>query len=166
MAGVLGIGGDLGRWTEEELAEVRRWVALYKETRPLVQRGDLYRLRPPTGGLGAVQYSLGDETVVIAWLQAQRYGEPAPALRLRGLDPTASYACPETGEVHRGAVLLHHGLRTGLTGDLDATVLRLRRIRAPTALAAGVFLDRRTFESGSCHRSSTPAYGRVSHTPR
>lgn len=128
MAGVLGVGGDLTEWTDDELAEARNWVGLYKEIRPLVQRGDLYRLRPPQGGLSAVQYVLGDETVVLAWLEAQRYGEPVPALRLRGLDPTASYECRETGEVHRGAVLLHHGLRTGLRGDLDATVLRLRRI--------------------------------------
>ncbi|MFI6406733.1 alpha-galactosidase [Streptomyces sp. NPDC050548] len=128
MAGVLGVGGDLSEWTEEELAEAREWIALYKEIRPLVQRGDLHRLRPPTGGLSAVQYTRGDESVVLALLQAQHYGEPVPALRLRGLDPTASYECLETGEVHRGAVLLHHGLRTGLRGDLDATVLRLRRI--------------------------------------
>ncbi|SEE82015.1 alpha-galactosidase [Streptomyces sp. 3213] len=128
MAGVLGVGGDLAEWTEEELAEAREWIALYKEIRPLVQHGDLHRLRPPAGGLSAVQYTRGDESVVLALLQAQHYGEPVPALRLRGLDPTASYECLETGEVHRGAVLLHHGLRTGLRGDLDATVLRLRRI--------------------------------------
>ena len=128
MAGVLGVGGDLSEWTEAELAEAREWVALYKEIRPLVQHGDLHRLRPPTGGLSAVQYVRGDDTVVLALLQAQHYGEPVPALRLRGLDPTASYECLETGEVHRGAVLLHHGLRTGLRGDLDATVLQLRRI--------------------------------------
>ncbi|MFI5879775.1 alpha-galactosidase [Streptomyces sp. NPDC051554] len=128
MAGVLGVGGDLSEWTEEELAEARRWVDLYKEIRPLVQHGDLHRLRPPSGGLSAVQYVRGDETVVLALLQAQHYGEPVPALRLRGLDPTVSYECLETGEVHRGAVLLHHGLRTGLRGDLDATVIRLRRI--------------------------------------
>ncbi|MFE2102241.1 alpha-galactosidase [Streptomyces sp. NPDC059468] len=128
MAGVLGVGGDLTEWSGEELAEARRWVDLYKEIRPVVQRGDQYRLRPPTGGLSAVQYVLGDETVVLACLQAQHYGEPVPALRLRGLDPAASYECHETGEVHRGAVLLHHGLRTGLKGDLDAKVIRLRRI--------------------------------------
>ncbi|WBO69138.1 alpha-galactosidase [Streptomyces camelliae] len=128
MAGVLGVGGDLTEWSAEELAEARGWVDLYKEIRPVVQHGELYRLRPPAGGLSAVQYVRGEEAVVLAWLQAQSYGEPVPALRLRGLDPTASYECRETGEVHRGAVLLHHGLRTGLKGDLDATVLRLRRI--------------------------------------
>ncbi|MDX3691817.1 alpha-galactosidase [Streptomyces europaeiscabiei] len=127
MAGVLGVGGDLTEWTEEELAEAASWVGLYKEIRPVVQRGDLYRLRPPTGGLSAVQYVHGDEVVVLAWLQAQQYGEPPAPLRLRGLDPAETYECRETGEMHRGAVLLHHGLRTGLRGDLDATVIRLRR---------------------------------------
>ncbi|MFM9692914.1 alpha-galactosidase [Streptomyces europaeiscabiei] len=127
MAGVLGVGGDLTEWTEEELAEAGSWVGLYKEIRPVVQRGDLYRLRPPTGGLSAVQYVHGDEVVVLAWLQAQQYGEPPAPLRLRGLDPAETYECRETGEMHRGAVLLHHGLRTGLRGDLDATVIRLRR---------------------------------------
>ncbi|WP_328836071.1 alpha-galactosidase [Streptomyces europaeiscabiei] len=127
MAGVLGVGGDLTEWTEEELAEAGSWVGLYKEIRPVVQRGDLYRLRPPTGGLSAVQYVHGDEVVVLAWLQAQQYGEPPAPLRLRGLDPAETYECRETGEMHRGAVLLHHGLRTGLRGDLDAAVIRLRR---------------------------------------
>ncbi|MDT0569483.1 alpha-galactosidase [Streptomyces sp. DSM 3412] len=126
MAGVLGVGGDLTEWSEEELAEAREWVELYKEIRPVVQRGDLYRLRPPAGGLSAVQYVHGDEVVVLAWLQAQHYGEPLAPLRLRGLDPTGTYECRETGEKYRGAVLAHHGLRTGLHGDFDAAVIRLR----------------------------------------
>ncbi|MGV9567187.1 alpha-galactosidase [Streptomyces sp. NPDC003480] len=128
MAGVLGVGGDLAEWTEEELVEARDWVDLYKVIRPVVQRGDLYRLRGPEGGLSAVQYVLGDETVVLALLQAQHHGEPAAPLRLRGLDPSATYECRETGGIHRGAVLLHHGLRPGLHGDFDATVIRLHRI--------------------------------------
>lgn len=128
FAGVLGVGGDLSEWSDAELAEAREWVELYKEIRPVVQQGDLYRLKAPEGGLSAVQYVRGADTVVLAWLQAQHYGEAVPAVRLRGLDAAASYECLETGEIHRGAVLLHHGLRTGLRGDLDAAVFRLRRI--------------------------------------
>ncbi|MET8418343.1 alpha-galactosidase [Streptomyces sp. NPDC005134] len=127
MAGVLGVGGDLTEWSDEELAEARGWVDLYKEIRPVVQHGALYRLRAPRGGLSAVQYTHGDETVVLMWLEAQRYGELPPALRLRGLDTTATYTCVDTGAVHHGSVLLHQGLHTGLRGDLDAKVLRLRR---------------------------------------
>lgn len=128
MAGVLGVGGDLTKWSEAELTEARDWVALYKRIRPVVQHGEQYRLRPPgDGGLSAVQYVRGAETVVLAWLHAQSYGEPQPPLRLRGLDPAAAYEDLATGTVHRGAVLAHHGLRTGLRGDLDAAVFHLRR---------------------------------------
>ncbi|MEU0841902.1 alpha-galactosidase [Streptomyces sp. NPDC005962] len=128
MAGVLGVGGDLTKWSEAELTEARDWVALYQRIRPVVQHGEQYRLRPPGGGgLSAVQYVRGEETVVLAWLHAQSYGEPQPPLRLRGLDPASAYEDLATGTVHRGAVLSHHGLRTGLHGDLDAVVFHLRR---------------------------------------
>ncbi|MEU9796839.1 alpha-galactosidase [Streptomyces sparsogenes] len=129
MAGVLGVGGDLSRWSESELAEARDWVALYKRVRPVVQHGELYRLRPPgDGGLTAVQYVRGEETVVLAWLHAQSLGDRQPPLRLRGLDPEGRYEDLATGEVHRGAVLTHRGLATGLRRDLDAAVFHLRRI--------------------------------------
>lgn len=129
MAGVLGVGGDLTAWSEPELAEAKDWVELYKAIRPVVQYGDLYRLRAPgDGGLSAVQYVHGDEIVVLAWLHSQSFGEPQPPLRLRGLDPGSAYRDPATGTVHRGAALATRGLRTGLVGDLDAAVFRLRRI--------------------------------------
>jgi len=127
MAGVLGIGGDLTGWSDAELDEARGWVELYKEIRPVVQLGDLYRLRAPGHGLSAVQYVRGADTVVLMWLHAQRYGEQPPAVRLRGLDPEATYTCLDSGAVHHGSVLLHHGLPSGLRGDLDARVVRLRR---------------------------------------
>lgn len=97
MAGVLGVGGDLSEWTEEELAEARRWVDLYKEIRPLVQHGDLHRLRPPSGGLSAVQYVRGDETVVLALLQAQHYGEPLPAAAAARARPDSFVRMPRNG---------------------------------------------------------------------
>lgn len=129
MAGVLGIGGDLLEWSEGERAEAATWVGLYKAIRPVVQFGDLYRLRPPgDGGFSAVQYVLGADTVVLAWLHAQSFGEPVPPLRLRGLDRAASYRDVTTGVVRRGAVLAERGLRTTLAGDLDAAVFHLRRV--------------------------------------
>ncbi len=127
MAGVLGVGGDLLEWSEEERAEAATWVSRYKAIRPVVQGGELYRLRPPgDGGLSAVQYTRGDEVVVLAWLHAQSFGESVPPLRLRGLDPAAGYRDVDTGTVHRGAVLATRGLHTGLRGDLDAAVFHLR----------------------------------------
>jgi alpha-galactosidase len=128
MAGVLGIGGDLLEWSAEERAEAATWIGLYKAVRPVVQLGDLYRLRPPGDGLSAVQYVRGADTVVLAWLHAQSFGEPVPPLRLRALDPAAGYRDVVTGVVQRGAVLAQRGLRTTLGGDLDAAVFHLRRV--------------------------------------
>ncbi|MEU6122238.1 GH36 C-terminal domain-containing protein [Streptomyces sp. NPDC047123] len=116
MAGALGIGGDLARWSGPELAEARDWIELHKEIRPLVRFGDLHRLRPPDGGPSAVQYVYGDTSVVLACLPRRAPGGTPAPVRLRGLDPAAVYLCPDTGEVYRGAVLLHRGLRTGLRG--------------------------------------------------
>lgn len=116
MAGVLGVGGNLAEWSEAELAEARNWVDLYKEIRPVVQLGAQYRLRSPRGGLGAAPYVRGEEAVVLMWLDRQRYEERPPALRLRGLDPSATCVCRDTGEVHHGSVLLHQGPRAGLRG--------------------------------------------------
>src|ERR1051326_3185811 len=47
MQGVLGIGGDIARWSEAELEEARRLIAQYKDIRPLVQFGRQYWLSPP-----------------------------------------------------------------------------------------------------------------------
>lgn len=44
MAGALGIGGDLTRWSPSELTEARDLAATYKAIRPVVQRGRPYRL--------------------------------------------------------------------------------------------------------------------------
>ncbi|RFU87269.1 alpha-galactosidase [Streptomyces triticagri] len=115
MAGALGIGGDLSRWSEAELAEARELVALYKEIRPVVQFGEQFRLED------AVLHRAGDRVVVIAWGRDR-------TLRLTGLAPSAVYADDTTGAVHHGATLLTHGLPLALpAGDHASTVVRLTR---------------------------------------
>ncbi|MCJ1676148.1 alpha-galactosidase [Streptomyces sp. APSN-46.1] len=124
MAGALGLGGDLTRWTPDELAEAACLVARYKDIRPVVQHGLQYRL----DGDG-VQYAHGDRTVVIAWRVAPAHGDPTPPLRLRGLDPAARYRDERTGLLHHGAVLMHHGLPLDLSaGDHASMVIRLNAV--------------------------------------
>jgi hypothetical protein len=53
MNGVMGIGGDLNRWSEAELARTAELVTVYKRVRPLVQLGEQHRLRPPGTGSSA-----------------------------------------------------------------------------------------------------------------
>ncbi|CAM5227313.1 hypothetical protein SALBM311S_04266 [Streptomyces alboniger] len=108
MAGVLGVGGDLAEWTEEELAEARDWVTLYKEIRPLVQRGDLYRLRPPEGG--SARCSTCWVTKRSSWPGSRR---SATASRRDRLVQTAARRAVRPG-VHRHTGLGGRGQRPGV----------------------------------------------------
>ncbi|MFG3022483.1 alpha-galactosidase [Streptomyces sp. NPDC048254] len=126
MAGVLGIGGDLTRWTDPELARAAELVAAYKRVRPLVQHGLQYRLRAPGDGeLSAVQYLAADgtEAAVLVTRRARRFGHADPALPLRALAPDARYRDADTGARHHGAVLLSHGLPLTLTPNDNASAL-------------------------------------------
>ncbi|GGM18604.1 alpha-galactosidase [Streptomyces fumigatiscleroticus] len=133
MAGLLGIGGDLNRWSEEELAEGAELVAEYKKVRHLVQHGNLYRPAAPGGdGPAVVQYAAGDgaETLVLAWRHGPWVrGLPDAPVRLRGLTPGARYRDRRTGAVHHAAVLDAYGLRLDLPGgDWASTAVHLVRI--------------------------------------
>ncbi|MFF5606947.1 alpha-galactosidase [Streptomyces cellulosae] len=132
MAGLLGVGGDLTRWSEEELSEAAELVARYKEIRHLVQHGDQYRIGDPYGdGTSAVQYTApdGSEAVVLAFRASPRHGSPRVPLRLRGLRPGARFRDTATGAVHHATVLTEYGLDVGLpSGDWASALIRLERV--------------------------------------
>ncbi len=133
MAGVLGIGGDLTRWTEAELAEAGRLVQLYKDIRPVVQHGAQFRLlAPDEGPLTAVQYlaASGERVVVLAWRPSTAFGTSCPPLRLRGLVPEARYRDEETGHEWSGAALTGFDLPLPEfpRGDCASALVRLRRV--------------------------------------
>ena len=132
MAGVLGIGGDLTRWTEPEIEEAARLVAQYKDIRPLVQHGRQDRLLAPgEGPLTAVQYTDAEagRTAVFVWRATTSFGPDHPPLRLRGLDPAARYRDESTGAVWSGATLLGYGLPVPAlpAGDAASALAVLRR---------------------------------------
>jgi alpha-galactosidase len=129
MTGVLGLGGDLAAWTEDERREAAGLVALYKRIRPLVQHGRQYRLRPPDAdGLCALQYEDGD-VVAFAFRETARMGFGVPPLPLAGLPRTARYRDTSDGTVYDAGVLLHHGLPLDLpAGDHASAVVHLERL--------------------------------------
>ncbi|KZB88692.1 alpha-galactosidase [Amycolatopsis regifaucium] len=132
MAGVLGIGGDIVKWPDEALAYAREQIALYKEIRPVVQHGRLYRLVPPsTDGVSALQYVAADggRAVVFVFRQAAHFHAPERPVRLDGLDSAGRYRDEDTGKVWHGAALQAHGLFPGLpAGDFASTVIRLTKL--------------------------------------
>ncbi|MET9126871.1 alpha-galactosidase [Streptomyces sp. NPDC004528] len=131
MAGALGIGGDLTRWSEEELRDGADLVAEYKRVRHLVQHGRLDRLAPPAeDAVAAVQYTARDasETLLLAYRRVGRHGSPRPPVLLRGLTPSARYRDARTGTVYDSAVLGEYGLVPDLPpGDWASTSLHLIR---------------------------------------
>ena len=145
MSGSLGIGGNLNHWTPDEMATATRMTAFYKQVRPTVQFGQLLRLLRPEGSVldqdreaSALQYVSADgaSSVVFAYLHSQHYGRPFPTVRLRGLDPAATYRLTplDPGKLRHvlteqnGSKLMGQGIDLDLAGDYDATAIRLERL--------------------------------------
>lgn len=130
MAGALGIGGDLLRWDAAELAEAARLVAVYKEIRPVIQRGSLYRVASArTDPVGASEYlsADGSEVVVLCWWGPGQLGGRLFRVRLAGLDPDARYADAGTGAEHLGSALMNVGLDQPGGADFGSALIRMRR---------------------------------------
>jgi alpha-galactosidase len=130
MAGALGVGGDLLRWTEEELAEAAELIAAYKDIRPVVQPGRLYRLASVHNApFAASQYVKDDDVVLLAWWGPQPLGARPSRIRLAALDPAARYRDTATGQQHWGAELLTAGLPLPeeTANTYGSTLIRLAR---------------------------------------
>lgn len=126
MMGSLGVGLDLNRLAESELAECKSYIALYKQIRPTIQDGELYRLSSPHSTYGTgVQYVNKDlsQAVLFVFNHSQRYVHPFYPLRLKGLDPDAMYTCERLGATRSGASLMGAGVQVELKGDFDSELL-------------------------------------------
>ena len=107
------------------------YVAQYKRIRATVQLGTLRRLSGAApDDVTAVSYLAADggQVAVFAFAPSVRRLRRTVQLRLRGLDPAATYADAATGTRYSGALLLHHGLRVPLVGDHASELVVLDRI--------------------------------------
>lgn len=133
MMGALGVGADLSKWPDADRALAREMIALYKEIRPVVQLGELYRLRSPRhNALAAQQFVYQDEAVVFTFLSQSQYGTQHIMLPLQGLEPDALYRVwePRTAEPERvvsGAALMAQGLHIAMIGDYQSRLIRVRQ---------------------------------------
>ena len=138
MQGALGIGGNLNKWTPEEMDTAQRLTAFYKTVRTTVQHGKLYRLQSPLNSeVSQVEYVAqdGSQAVLLAYLHSQHYGLAYPTVRLQGLDPKAMYrirtldAAKYAGETTaQGSVLMGAGVELRLEGDYDSSALALEKL--------------------------------------
>ncbi len=139
MTGSLGIGADLSKLSDAELQQSAANVTFYKQVRPLVQMGSLYRLTPAlaTAGTWASEYVAPDKSaaVAFAFLRSEQFGTPYPIVRLEGLDPAATYTVTardaDKGAMlpkqATGAALMGAGVELKLQGDYASTAFTVRR---------------------------------------
>jgi alpha-galactosidase len=127
MCGVLGIGADLRKWSEKDIAAARHWIMLYKELRPVIQQGDCYRLLSPfEQPFSAVQYVSKDKTTGVLFAFLTHRLDPVPPLIVypRGLEPERLYRIEGFAEVRSGAGWMNTGISLNL-GSFSSTVLKI-----------------------------------------
>jgi alpha-galactosidase len=130
MCGVLGVGGHLLHWTEEDRAEAARYIATYKDIRHIVQFGDLYRLRSPQQGpFSAVQYVTQDQAESVVFAFRTHIPDPTilPRLTLGGLDPNAMYTVDGVTGARSGLSLMRVGIQLRLR-NFSSALVRLGRV--------------------------------------
>jgi alpha-galactosidase len=141
MQGSLGIGADITKWNDTEMAAAKRLIAAYHQVQPTIVQGDLYRLISPRDGseFSATQSVNKDksQSVVFAFIHSTQEGRGFPLLKLMGLDPAALYTItPIEGRLHSGspqsasgAWWMNHGLEMSddFKGDFQAAAFRLDR---------------------------------------
>jgi alpha-galactosidase len=120
MAGGLGIGADLSKWSDDQLAAAARHVTQYKDIREVVANGLVYPLAE------GVQYVGADRSVVFLWDTGDgnvRGTLPTRPRRipLVQLDPAKNYRVGD--EIHPGSYLLQVGVRWGDTADSHCLVV-------------------------------------------
>ncbi|MES2924680.1 MAG: alpha-galactosidase [Verrucomicrobiota bacterium] len=100
MSGRLGLELSPKRLTPDELAYANKAVAEYKRIRPVVQFGELYRLKNPyKGDLAALQYVREENgarhSVFFSYLKEHRLISGYGPIPLQGLDPAKRYKITE-----------------------------------------------------------------------
>lgn len=94
MSGNFGYELDLTKFSEDEKEQVKKQVAMYKNIRSLVQRGDLYRLRSPFEGNETAWMFVSEDRMeaLVFFFRVLAKPNPTPELlRLKGIDRSLAY---------------------------------------------------------------------------
>jgi alpha-galactosidase len=134
MSGRLGMEIQPKNMTDEEKALCKKAITEYKQIRPVVQFGDLYRLVSPfdNQGLSSIMYvsEAKDKAVFYWWKLANFYNCHLPRVKMAGLDANKNYKVRELdvvdnkpldceGKSYSGKYLMEHGLEMPYTHDVD-----------------------------------------------
>ena len=103
MSGRLGMEIQPRNMTQEERDLCRNAIAEYKQIRPIVQLGDIYRLVSPYDGhnMASLMYVAPekDEAVFYWWRTETFYDDHLPRVKMAGLDPDRMYKVHELNRI-------------------------------------------------------------------
>ena len=134
MSGRLGMEIQPKNMTDEEKALCKKAITEYKEIRPIVQFGDIYRLISPYDkkGVASLMYVAEDkDRAVFYWWKTESFqNEHLPRVKMAGLNPDKMYTIRELnrvdlhpldieGESFSGAYLMNHGLEMPYRNDVE-----------------------------------------------
>lgn len=138
LSGAFGIDLALDKATPEERAQLAEGVRLYKESlRPLVMRGELYRLVSPyEHPLAALSYVAKDKSEAVVYLYQTEDGQ-VPVVRPEGLDADRTYRIRELNlpkgavsrfalEARTGKEWMEKGIANPLEKQFESAVLELK----------------------------------------
>ena len=121
MQGSLGIGGDLTKYSDEDLEICRKNIAFYKTFRDIVQFGDLYRILDiEKDEVLLNQYVTADKSKSVAFLLANgtRFYKKRMPVCFDGLDNCRNYRLTIDGKTYEksGAYLMNCGIILQIRG--------------------------------------------------
>ena len=135
MSGVLGVGNDITKWNDNEIETAKKKIALYKEIRPLVHSGILYRLTSPLeSNSSTLEYVSPDqeEAVVFCYnvsediIASTRCSAEDKRLRLKGLKPDGIYKLDNSDTEYSGTYLMNTGVKYPVTGICKSKIIRVK----------------------------------------
>ena len=142
MTGRLGMEMKPSDLNEQEREYAKRAVAFYKEIRPIIQLGNLYRLISPYEGNGfCSELFVNDdksEAVFFCYKFENYIGLETPRWHMAGLDPNATYRLSEfectershrfEGKTFSGKFLMEMGIEAPLSRQFASRVIRLKKM--------------------------------------
>lgn len=130
MVGTFGYELDVTRIPQEDRDAIPAQIAEFNKYNPIVRTGDQYRIG------NVFEDNMWDAWIFVAkdkseavFTYVQVLGRPnyrSRRIKLKGLDPNASYKNMETGEIHSGNVLMNMGIFVKLDGDFTSKVVHFK----------------------------------------
>lgn len=138
MSGVLGVGNDITKWTQDEKDIAKRKIEEYKNIRKTIHNGHLYRLSSPFLSNRCILQYNDEETnanrsvIFVYQMENQLKGSSAypyqnKFFRVKGLNPQSLYKINGEGASITGADLMNIGIVYPLSKSYTSKILIIEK---------------------------------------